>query len=327
MAESAAQVEYTFTRTRVRVLQKMVQERKLRLAIWAHDCGIQKDDLAALNKDKDTSLIDALELLFSEIFKEQKCVFKGFCDLRNMALEAVKARPQVSLDAIDEAQKNIEGGCDRLNRHLHELAKLQNAIKMSLAVKGRGSEADMYNWIRNRSQATETDAISTVSTGNASYKSGDEQCPKCRNWFPSYAFDLHQDDCTATERIQSEGNGDAVDKSSNEDISLPKDATNVTTVAKDGPSQTKQASQTHVSATKEGHKGAFLASTPASANKSSLQEWKEKQHPSNKNLSSSISGSLRVHPLTSIRRVQGWSPPYSVTQMLIVRVARRHLAK
>jgi hypothetical protein len=90
IAESAAQIDYAFIRTKIRQVKRTIQERKLRLAIWIHDCGIENDDLSALRKDKDASLIAALGHLFSTISNEEEHIFRSLCDLKSIAVQAAQ---------------------------------------------------------------------------------------------------------------------------------------------------------------------------------------------------------------------------------------------
>ncbi|KAJ6126208.1 hypothetical protein N7471_010701 [Penicillium samsonianum] len=128
--------------------------------------------------------------------------------------------------------KDIESQCDDLTQCLYELAKLQDSIRMSLAIRNKGPEADLHEWIKKHNESfSAEDSLSSTTADRASHSSSDEQCSGCQEWFPAYVLSFHKENCKDTQTkygssgtLSTEGIYRNLEEASKDELHIPTEA-------------------------------------------------------------------------------------------------------
>jgi hypothetical protein len=88
-AWAAAQVQYTFTQTKLGPIQNRLDEHRLRLEIWMSDCGIAEGNLSTITTDNEATLSNGLATLFRRIQGSLEYIYQSIHDLERDAKQSI----------------------------------------------------------------------------------------------------------------------------------------------------------------------------------------------------------------------------------------------
>lgn len=88
--EAAAEIQYTFTQTKLRPIQRRIEEHRLRLDIWISDCKVQEGALSSITAENEPSLYN----LVTDLFKR----FTVLAKLIALEIDTIKGHAQASLN-------------------------------------------------------------------------------------------------------------------------------------------------------------------------------------------------------------------------------------
>ncbi|KAH7307944.1 hypothetical protein BKA65DRAFT_576630 [Rhexocercosporidium sp. MPI-PUGE-AT-0058] len=216
-AWAASEIDYTFSRMKLRHIQRILDEYRLRLDIWMSDCGDERGDLPNVTTGDESAIPTLLVELFQQLYQYSTVVFRGIQTIEansRTLIESPISRAS-PVEVMNKAEVEILEACDSLASTLTELARLQSSIQMNSAVRlgsrSSGPEARLHTEVLNVRTAfleqnvdnLEYSLDSAMTEDTVSQHSDDGMCPDCHLSFPRHALHLHTDFCQNPTEFES----------------------------------------------------------------------------------------------------------------------------
>lgn len=76
-AWAASEIDNTFSRMKLRHIQRILDEYRLRLDIWMSDCGVERGDLPNVTAGDGSAIPTLLVELFQQLYQYSTVIFRG----------------------------------------------------------------------------------------------------------------------------------------------------------------------------------------------------------------------------------------------------------